>query len=279
MTSMFPNNTKSRIAQTKEALKELLKQIANNSGPEDAAILTMFDDTLIKPDFIPECKARDIATNSNMDRIDAIELSKKTIKTHFYSSMKEIYERLEEKPFQYIDAYVFSDGIDTSPRKKDQSYQVITRRLHEKIGAKCHFMNCGSASSGYCVAPWLGDPDADCPISGNVDEIRAQVASSYGQHHLRGSARSPQTSAFSSSLQATMTNDELESLRKLTSQCPSATANDSLTSADSAQLDIIEIKDNCIHDNTNSNQHSSYAVPSNRKTSGIAFSPYFGEVK
>ena len=63
----------------------------------------------------------------------------------------------ERQPFLYIDLYIFSDGIDTSPKKNDKAYQAIIRGLNEKIGAKCHFMNCGSASEGFSVASWLGD--------------------------------------------------------------------------------------------------------------------------
>jgi hypothetical protein len=44
MTSTLPNNTKPRINQTKIAVKQLLNEIAKNSGSEDKAILTMFDD-------------------------------------------------------------------------------------------------------------------------------------------------------------------------------------------------------------------------------------------
>jgi hypothetical protein len=184
-----PKSPLSRITQTKEAIKQLLIEIAENAEPgtgtrgPDQVILTTFDEKLIKPDVIPLCNATDIAAESNLACIDAIELSHRSVKTYFYSVLKEIYETLERKPFLYIDLYLFSDGIDTSPKKNDTTYQAIIRGLNEKLGAKLHFMNCGSEA--FSVAAWLGDSEADCPISGNRNEIRAQIKAAYKNDHTK----------------------------------------------------------------------------------------------
>jgi len=47
---------------------------------------------------------------------------------------------------------MFSDGFDRSLKKNDKIYQAIIRGLNEKIAAKCHFMNRGSASERFSVA-------------------------------------------------------------------------------------------------------------------------------
>ncbi|CAF1396182.1 unnamed protein product [Didymodactylos carnosus] len=186
-----------RIVQTKEAIKQLLKEIAESAGPSDQAVLTTFDEKLIQPSLIPSCKAFEIADESNLARIDRIELSARSTNTHLYSALKEVYHFLEQQPFLYIDIYVFSDGLDTSSRKNDQAYQAIIHNLNEKLGVKCHFINYGS-SDGFSLADWLGEPEADCPISGSIDEIRAQMTSSYQKHHTRNpimikmSSRSPE---------------------------------------------------------------------------------------
>ncbi len=174
-----------RITQTKEAIKQLLKEIAAAAGPIDQAILTTFDEKLTKPALIPLCNASDIAEESNLTRIDAIELSPRSRNTYFYTVLKEVYEMFERQPFLYIDLYVFSDGMDTSPKKNDKAYHAIIRGLNEKLGAKCHFMNCGSASEGFSVTAWLGDPEADCPLSGDVDEIKTHVKAIYKKDHAR----------------------------------------------------------------------------------------------
>ncbi|CAF1471563.1 unnamed protein product [Adineta steineri] len=174
-----------RIIQTKEAIKQLLKEIAAAAGPLDQAILTTFDDKLKKPALLPLCDAIDVANVSNLNRIDAIELSPRSIHTYFYTVLKEIYEMFERQPFLYIDLYIFSDGIDTSSKKNDKTYQAIIRGLNQKIGAKCHFMNCGSASEGFSVAAWLGDADVDCPLSGDIDEIKTQVKAVYKKDHAK----------------------------------------------------------------------------------------------
>lgn len=174
-----------RIAKTKEAVKQLLREISVAADPLDEAILTTFDDKLRKPGVIPQCKALNIATESNLKLVDAIELSPRSVQTHFYSVLKEIYEMFERESFTYVDLYIFSDGVDTSPKKSDKAYQAIIRGLNEKLGAKCHFMNCGSASEGFSVSAWLGDPEADCPMSGGVEEIKAQVKTIYERDHAR----------------------------------------------------------------------------------------------
>ncbi|CAF1497726.1 unnamed protein product, partial [Adineta steineri] len=85
-----------RIIQTKEAIKQLLKEIAAAAGPLDQAILTTFDDKLKKPALIPLCDAIDVANVSNLNRIDAIELSPRSIHTYFYTVLKEVYEMFEQ---------------------------------------------------------------------------------------------------------------------------------------------------------------------------------------
>ncbi|CAF0751553.1 unnamed protein product [Rotaria sordida] len=192
MTLSFLNNitnekksSLSRIIQTKEAIKQLLKEIAAAASPLDQAILTTFDDKLKNPALIPLCNALDIANESNLIRIDEIQLSSRSVDTYLYSVLKQVYEMFEQQPFLYIDLYIFSDGIDTSPKKNDKTYQAIIRGLNERIGAKCHFMNCGSASLGFSVAAWLGDKEADCSISGDIEEIKTQVKTVYTRDHAR----------------------------------------------------------------------------------------------
>jgi hypothetical protein len=216
-----------RITQTKEAIKQLLIEIAENADPgtdgrpPDRAILTTFDEKLIEPAIIPLCNATDIADELNLARIDDIELSSRFVKTHFYSILKEIYEMLEREPFLYIDLYLFSDGVDTSPQKNDRQYQAIIRGLNEKLGAKCHFMNCGSKSEGFSVASWLGDPGADCPISGSINEIRTQTKAAYKKDHAKNpnltstiSRRRGDTLDSPLSLNSYMTDAEAASIRR-----------------------------------------------------------------
>ena len=180
-----------RIQQTKEAIKQLLKEIAADATPLDQAILATFDDKLRKPALIPQSRALDIAEEAHLAHIDAIELSPRSVKTHFYSVVKEVYEMFERQPFRYIDLYIFSDGVDTSPKKNDKAYQAIIRGLSEKIGAKCHFINCGSAVEGFSVSAWLGDKDADCDISGGVEDIKTQVKAVYRRDHVRNIELTP----------------------------------------------------------------------------------------
>jgi len=246
MTSYFlhtitidQKSTLPRIIQTKEAIKQLLKEIAAGANWLDQAILTTFDHEIKKPPLIPLCKATDIAEESNLAHIDAIELSPQSKKTYFYSVLKEVYEMLERQPFLYIDIYLFSDGVDTSPKKNDKSYQAIIRTLNEKIGAKCHFMNCGSASEGFSVAAWLGDAEADCPISGGIDQIKTQIKSAYKKDHARNpnltsTITRSQGETLNSSLSTTnayMTNAEIASLHK---PRPKVTPNDETSSLNSS---------------------------------------------
>jgi len=233
------NSSLPRIIQTKEAIKQLLKEISTGADSLDQAILTTFDDKLKNPALIPLCKATDIAEELNLARIDAIELSPRSVKTYFYSVLKEVYEMLERQPFLYIDIYLFSDGVDTSPKKNDKSYQAIIRTLNEKIGAKCHFMNCGSASEGFSVAAWLRDAEADCPISGGIDEIKTQIKSAYKKDHARNpnltsTITRSQGETLNSSLSTTnayMTNAEIASLHK---PRPKVTPNDETSSLNSS---------------------------------------------
>ncbi|CAF0797848.1 unnamed protein product [Rotaria sp. Silwood1] len=185
-----------RITQTKEAIKQLLREIAAAASSLDQAILTTFDDKLKNPALIPLCKASDIDNESNLNLIDTIQLSSRSIPTYFYSVLKEVYEMFERQPFLYVDLYIFSDGIDTSPKKNDKAYQAIIRGLNEKIGAKCHFINCGLASEGFSVAAWLGDSDADCPISGGIEDIKTQVKVVYQRDHARNIDLSSTTIRF-----------------------------------------------------------------------------------
>lgn len=178
-------STLPRIIQTKEAIKQLLKEIAADATPADQSILATFDEKLRKPALIPLSRALDIADEANLARIDAIELSARSVKTHFYSVVKEVYEMFERQPFRYIDLYIFSDGIDTSPKKNDKAYQAIIRGLSEKVGAKCHFINCGSAVEGFSVSAWLGDKDADFSINGGIEDIKTQVKAVYKKDHAR----------------------------------------------------------------------------------------------
>jgi hypothetical protein len=208
--------------------------------------MTTFDKELIKPDFIPECSARGIATDSNLQRIDKIELSTRYVKTHFYSAMEDIYRVLEEKPRQYIDVYVFSDGLDTSSRKNDNSHQAIIRYLNQKVSAKCHFMNCGSAAHGYTLAALLGDPEANCPYSGSVDEIQAQITSSYKKHHPVLGSREYRSSRYHSSQGNMMTDQEIASLRKPIGKCSPADNNGTSTSSSiSESTENRGFDDNC----------------------------------
>ncbi|CAF3965991.1 unnamed protein product [Rotaria sp. Silwood2] len=212
----------SRITQTKEAIKQLLKEIAAAASPLDQAILTTFDDKLKNPALIPLCNASDIANESNLITIDEIQLSSRSIQTYFYSVLKEVYEMFERQPFLYIDLYVFSDGIDTSPKKNDKAYQAIIRGLNEKIGAKCHFINCGSASDGLSVAAWLSDREADCSISGGIEEIKTQVKAVYKRDHARNLDLTSTTVRFRGktidvlppTLNTFMTDAEAASIRK-----------------------------------------------------------------
>ncbi|UJR26028.1 hypothetical protein I4U23_007374 [Adineta vaga] len=215
-------STLPRIIQTKEAIKQLLKEIASAAGPLDQAILTTFDNKLKKPAVIPICNATDIADVTNLNRIDAIELSPRSVPTHFYTVLKEIYEMFERQPYLYVDLYIFSDGIDTSPKKNDKSYQAIIRGLNQTLGAKCHFMNCGSASEGFSVAAWLGDADADCPLLGGIDEIKTQVKAVYKRDHARNIDLTTTKTIFrgrtlnvpSPTLTTFMTDTEAASIRK-----------------------------------------------------------------
>jgi hypothetical protein len=213
--------------------------------------------------------------SSNLNRIDAFELSKRFVKTHFYSAMKEIYEVLEKKPFRYIDVYVFSDGLDTSPRKNDNLFQAITRRLHENTGSKCHFMNCGSASDGYRVAPWLGDPEADCPIGGSAHEIEAQITSSYREHHPALNSRRYTSNECSYSQKDMMTDEGIASLHKPRQKRPSVDDNDISGNFDISQFGKNQIEDNSTHGSVNSTQSSTIRVPTNQNASKIGFSPFF----
>lgn len=174
-----------RIVQTKEAIKQLLREIALAAGPLDQAILATFDNKLNRTATIPQCKAMDVADMANLNRVDGITLSSRSVDTHFYTVLKEVYEMLERQPFLYVDLYIFSDGVDTSPKKNDKAYQALIRGLNQTLGAKCHFMNCGSSSEGFSVAEWLGDPEADCPLTGDVSEIKTQVKSVYRKDHAR----------------------------------------------------------------------------------------------
>jgi hypothetical protein len=214
------NSSLPRIIQTKEAIKQLLKEISTGADSLDQAILTTFDDKLKNPALISLCKATDIAEELNLARIDAIELSPRSKKTYFYSVLKEVYEMLERQPFLYIDIYLFSDGLDTSSKKNDKAYQAIIRGLNEKIGAKCHFMNCGSASEGFSVAAWLGDTEADCPIAGGIDEIKTQIKASYKKDHERNP-----------NLTSTATRSREETLNN-----PVSTENIYMTDAEAASI-------------------------------------------
>ena len=235
MVSFSAKKDGSRIVQTKTAIKQLLKEIARFSGPHDLAILTMFDEELIKPDFIPECHARDIATASNLNRVDTFEMSSSFIGTNLFSAMHEIYAMLDERPFQYIDVYIYSDGLDTSSRKNDKTYQALVRGLNERVGAKCHFVSGALVSGGFSLGAWLGDPDADCPIAGIADEIQAQVTSYYRKQHpvlqkqhcvLRENQHSEETY---------LTNAERASLRKPKKEQSTTRENVILTSSQTSQ--------------------------------------------
>ena len=128
----------------------------------------------------------------------------------------------ERQPFLYIDFFIFSDGIDTSPRKNDRAYQAILRGLSEKVGAKCHFVNCGSASEGFSVAGWLGDEEANCCISGGIAEIQSQVKVVYRKDRVRNPDLSPMTTRFRGktldvplpTVEAYMTDSEAASIPK-----------------------------------------------------------------
>ncbi|CAF2115570.1 unnamed protein product [Rotaria magnacalcarata] len=190
------NSLLPRITRTKEAVKQLLKEIAAAASPSDQAILTTFDDKLKNPALIPLCKASEIAIEANLKCIDAIELSPRSTQTYFYSVLKGVYEMLERQPFLYVDLYLFSDGIDTSPKKNDKAYQAIIRGLNEKIGAKCHFMNCGSALNGFSVAAWLGDAEADFSMSVCIEEIKTEVKAVYKRDHARTIDLTTRTTRF-----------------------------------------------------------------------------------
>jgi hypothetical protein len=217
-----------RLIQTKVAIKQLLKEIAEDQDSSHQAILTTFDDKLIKPALIPLCQAKDIAEKSNLTRIDDMELSPWSVKTHFYSVLKEVYEMLEREPFLYIVVYLFSDGDDTSSRKNDTTYQAIVRGLNEKVGAKCHFINCGSASKGFSVAAWLGDEEADRPISGSIDEIKTQIKADYKRDHAKNSVLTVPRARYRgdppdippSTASTYMTDAEAASIRKLRLNVP-----------------------------------------------------------
>jgi hypothetical protein len=64
-------------------------------------------------------------------------------------------------------------------QKNDKKYPAIIPILNEKVGAKCNFMNCASASEGFSVTTWLGDGEADFPISGGDNAIRTQITAAY----------------------------------------------------------------------------------------------------
>lgn len=248
MVSFSTTKTESRIVQTKTAIKQLLKEVARFSGPDDLAILTMFDEKLIKPDFISECHARDIATAANLNRVDTFELSSSSIKTHLFSAMHEIYTMLDARPFQYIDVYIYSDGLDTSSRKNDKTYQALFRGLNERVGAKCHFVCSALVSDGFSLGAWLGDPDTDCPIAGIADEIQAQVTSYYRKQHpvlqkqhcvLRENQHSEETY---------LTNAERASLRTPKKQGSATRENVLLPSLHTSQNNGTHIEDEPLND-------------------------------
>lgn len=173
-----------RFGLTKVAIKQLLREIAADAGPSDKAIVAIFDEKLQNPALIDLCNAANIAQEFNFNRIDALELSPRSVKTNFYSVLTQVYEMLAQQPYLYIDLYLFSDGMDTSNKKNERKHQAIIRRLNEQIGAKCHFMNIGSTPQGGFVADWLGDPEVNCSLAGGKDEIERQVAAAFRQHHI-----------------------------------------------------------------------------------------------
>ena len=212
-SSMITSNRKtslSRIDQTKEAVKQLLIEIAEGAEEDDQAILTTFDDKLKNPELIPLCNAARIDQVSNLARIDTITLSPRSRQTHLYSVLKEVYELLERKPFLYVDLYIFSDGLNTSPNKDDTAFQAIIRELNEKIGTKCHFLDCGSRSEGFRLGAWIGDKEAYCPISGSKNEIKQQIKSMYKKDHPETSRNQHAPSQMSTTY---MTDAEAVSIR------------------------------------------------------------------
>jgi hypothetical protein len=209
-----------RISKTKEAIKQLLKEIANGANAHDQAIVTQFDEKLHT--LIPLCEAGKIAEEPNLSRIDNIKLSNRSIRTYLYAVLKEVYEKLEQQPSRYIDLYIFSDGRDTSRMKNTKQFQALIRYLNETLGVKCHYMYCGSFSTDLSVTDWLGDKEADCPLSGDISAIQAQVKAQYKTDHVRNpslAAMTVRTQAnisedVHSSENTLMTNMEAAKLRK-----------------------------------------------------------------
>ena len=222
--SLFKNiNGKSsspRIDQTKWAAKQLLREIAYDAEPPDKAIVAIFDEKLREPAFIPICKAAYIANESNLKRIDALELSPRSVKTYFYSVLTQVYEMLAQESYLYVDLYLFSDGIDTSDKKNETAHQAIIRCLNERIGAKCHFMNIDSTPQGGFVANWLGDPEVNCPLSGEKDDIERQIKAAYREDHRMNpnlSSRNYRADSLNEATSSTnnyMTNREAASIRR-----------------------------------------------------------------
>ncbi len=93
--------------------------------------------------------------------------------------LNEVYEMLEREPFSYIDLYLFSNGVNTSRQKDDKKDHAIIRVLNGKIGAKYHFMTYALASEGFSVTTWLGDEEADFPISGGDNAMGTQITAAY----------------------------------------------------------------------------------------------------
>ncbi len=176
----------SRILKTKEAIKQLLREIADAAQFGDKAELAIFANKLIEPSLIPLCDAINIDKEINLNLIDQLRLGEVMGHNHLYAVLKKVYDEiLAHQRSEYIDLYLFSDGVDTSPMKNHNSYRAHIRSLNEQLGVKLHLVNFRSFSNTSFMVDWLGDADTDCSISGDSKTIQAQIKAIYRKNHPR----------------------------------------------------------------------------------------------
>ncbi|CAF1289986.1 unnamed protein product [Rotaria magnacalcarata] len=179
---------KTRVDQTKLAIKALLRETALHAGPLDKVEVNTFDKELAKPTLIPPCDAQNANTIENQNQIDSINLRWFYVSTHFFEALSTVYDLLDRRAYYTIQLYIFSDGNDTSDKPEDnESLRNLAKSLHEKLGVNCRFIACGisPANINYLNFDWLVGRNNISVISGGEGMINEQCARIYQQDHSK----------------------------------------------------------------------------------------------
>lgn len=170
---------RTRFEQTKEIVKQLLKNISKDAGSMDKFELNTFDENLTKPSVIPRCNAKQANNPENQERIDSINLQRYSVGTHFFETLMSVYDLLDRLPFHTIRLYILSDGKDTSKKSRDnERYCEYVQSLQGRLGVCCRVFYTGNESLNdiHSRFSWLVGREHMSIISGSRKMIHAECA-------------------------------------------------------------------------------------------------------